>query len=152
MGNDKYREYINDINAAGSHLQVLVNDILDVSTIDMGRMELDEADVNVSDALEACRNMVAQRAQDAGITVNVDAPRSLPLLRADETRLKQIVVNLLGNGIKFSKAGGRVTVEARIDVDGAMVLVVSDTGIGIGPDDIPKVLTRFGRVEDVEVR
>ena len=152
LGNDKYLEYVDDIHASANHLQILINDLLDVSAIDMGRMELDEADVNVSDALEACRNMVAQRADDAGITVNVDTPRSLPLLRADETRFKQIVLNLVANGIKFSKAGGRVTIEARIDVDGAVVLAVNDTGIGIAPDDIPKVLMRFGRVEEVEVR
>jgi PAS domain S-box-containing protein len=152
LGTAKYREYADDINQSGIHLLELISDILDVSRIEAGAMEAAEEEVDVVEALQSCLRMVSERAERAGIAVSVEVEAGLPALRADNRHVKQILLNLLGNAVKFTATGGKVTARAGFDDTGALVLSVADTGIGIAAADIPKVLEPFGQVNDILTR
>lgn len=143
----KVREYAKDVHDAGRHLADLVSDVFDVVAADMGRLTLHEGCVDVREVMESCRRLVLARAEANGVSIAIDAPAGLPPLRADETRLKQIVLNLLTNSVKFSHVGGEVILKAAVADDG-MAISVADNGIGMVPEDIPKALTRFGRIGD----
>jgi PAS domain S-box-containing protein len=143
-----YRAYANDIHTSGRHLLSLINDILDMSKIEAGKLELVDEQVDVSHCIDASLLLVRERAREAGIALAVVVPDGLPRLRADLRKVKQVLINLLSNAVKFTKRGGQVTVEAVIDASGALVLRVADTGIGIRPEDIDKALAPFGQVDD----
>ncbi len=147
LGHENYQEYSEDIHAAGEHLLKVINDVLDVAKIEAGRMQLVERDVHIGEAVLACFRMLSVRADDAGITLTNDIPEDLPALYADETRLKQILVNLVSNAIKFTEAGGSIKVDASQLPNGEIKLSVIDTGIGIAEEDIERVLSRFGQVQ-----
>jgi signal transduction histidine kinase len=147
LGNDQYRAYAKDIFESGNHLLSLIGDILDLSKIEAGAVELSDVDVDVAQTVGDCRRIVEARAKEAGLTLDTRLSDDLPKLFADERAVKQIVLNLLSNSIKFTPAGGRVAVQAEIDEDGCFVLTVSDTGIGISADDIPTVFTPFSQVD-----
>ena len=148
IGNYKYRNYAEDILASGQHLLKIIDDMLDVSRIESGKLELVETDVDLEQVMHDVGRLVSGRAADAEVEVIVKLKKNLPLLRADETRLKQILVNLVSNGVKFTPAGGKVQMSASTTQRGAVRIEVSDTGIGIAEKDFPKVLSLFGRVED----
>ena len=147
LGNPKYVEYTKDINDSGRHLLALINDILDLSKIEAGKLELDEEDIDVARAIRSCMVLVKERARNGGVKLLTDLPDGLPALHADERKLKQILVNLLSNAVKFTPAGGSVTVKAWFRPDSGFVIQVADTGVGIALDDIPKALTPFGQVD-----
>lgn len=147
VGSPKYRDYVKDIHESGQHLLALINDILDLSTIDSRKIELYEKNVDVLKTIDFCLLLVRERAQSAGVRVRTEIADGIPYLRADERRLKQIVLNLLSNAIKFTPAGGEITVKAWYGLDNGCVLQVIDTGIGIALEDIPKALARFGQVD-----
>ncbi|NNE84406.1 MAG: PAS domain-containing sensor histidine kinase [Alphaproteobacteria bacterium] len=148
IGNVEYQKYASYIKEAGVHLLALINDLLDISKIEAGSVELTDDDINVADLLRYCVAMIRERAdaEDVRILVDIDE-ELLPLLRADETRVRQIVLNLISNAVKFTLAGGTVTVRAWYHIDRGFVLQVADTGIGIAPENIPKALARFEQVE-----
>jgi PAS domain S-box-containing protein len=148
IGNVEYQKYASYIKEAGVHLLDLINDLLDISKIEAGSVELTDDDINVADLLRYCVAMIRERAdaEDVRILVDIDE-ELLPLLRADETRVRQIVLNLMSNAVKFTPADGTVTVRAWYHIDRGFVLQVADTGIGIAPENIPKALTRFEQVE-----
>ncbi len=148
VGNDRYLDYIKDINRSGAHLLELINDVLDLSKIDAGGLELREDLVDVARVTQGSLDMVRERAEKRGLSLELDVPAELPGLHGDGRRIKQIVINLLTNAIKFTGNGGAVRVEIVLDPDGALLISVSDTGIGIAPDDIPKALERFGQVDN----
>jgi signal transduction histidine kinase len=150
--NKIYKGYVNLINESGNHLLSLVNDILDVSKIEAGVMELDEDDVGVADVINLSAKMVRHRAQISGVELTTDIPDDFPLVRADPVRLKQILLNLLDNAIKFTNAGGTVIASASQQHDGGINIQVTDTGIGIAADAIPQVLKPFGQVAEVMQR
>ncbi len=147
LGSDHYREYSEDIYSSGEHLLSLINDILDLSKIEAGSEELYEEEIDASDLVNSAVRLVKQRAQRSEVALNIDLAEPLPILSADERKLKQILVNLLTNAIKFTPAGGRVTLKAWCRPESGFVFQVADSGIGIAPNDIPKALAQFGQVD-----
>tara|TARA_R110000772_G_scaffold215694_2_gene326321 strand:- start:166982 stop:169525 length:2544 start_codon:yes stop_codon:yes gene_type:complete len=145
LGAPRYREYAEDIIRSGRHLLALINDVLDVSRIEAGAMALHEEPVDLVRAVEECVAMVEQRAEAKEIALVKQVQPGLPAMMADVTRIKQILLNLVTNAVKFTEQGGDVRVEATWSADAGHALVVSDTGIGIDPKDIPKVLMPFGQ-------
>jgi len=152
LGNEKYYEYARDISQSGQHLLSVITEILDVSKIEAGRLDLTEDVVDMATLVETCFKLVEARAIRSGVRLMSDLSGSLPMLRADELRIKQILLNLLSNSVKFTPNGGRVTVEALLDTEGRMVLKVSDTGVGIPDNKINTVLEPFGQVDDIMTR
>ncbi len=142
----QYLEYALDINESGKHLLEVINDILDLSSIESGNMPLRESTVDVMMVLKACCRIVKVRAQKAGVELELDIPPGLPPFKGDERRLRQILLNLLSNAIKFTPTRGRVRIRAWIEKDGRLAISVTDSGIGIAPEDIPVVLAPFGQV------
>ena len=146
VGSVKYRGYAEDINASGQHLLELINDILDLSKVESGSDELHEEDVAVPKVARSVLNLVRQRAEKGGVALKLDLAEDPPLLHIDRRKLTQILLNLLTNAVKFSPAGGKVTLRARLSPDGGYLFEVADTGIGMAPEDIPKALSQFGQV------
>ncbi|MBV9420815.1 MAG: hypothetical protein JO348_13670 [Alphaproteobacteria bacterium] len=146
LGHKRYAEYANDIHASGTHLLSLINDILDLSRIDAGEGTLMEEVVDLQEAIAQSLRMVAGQAQQGGLVLVSDVSPLLPLIRADKRRLKQALINLLGNAVKFTPEGGTITVRARLDTS-VIAIAVIDTGIGIASQDIPRALERFGQVD-----
>ena len=144
--NERYRDYARDIHESGHHLLNLINNILDISKIESGDDELREEDIAISEIVCTVVTMLRQRAEDDGIELEVEHAEDLPMLRADSRKLRQILANLLGNAVKFTRAGGKVLLKAWRDTDGSFVFQIVDTGIGIASGDIPKALSRFGQV------
>ncbi len=147
VGSVKYRSYAEDINESGQHLLSLINDILDLSKVESGLDELYEEDIEIPALIESVLRLVRQRGEDGGLALDLDFPDDLPLLRGDERKLKQILANLMTNAIKFTGAGGKVTLRVRCRADSGFVFRIIDTGIGIAAEDIPKALSRFGQVD-----
>ena len=141
-----YREYGGDINESGRHLQNIINDILDISKIEGGRLELRDEIVSIGEIAEACRRIVAAMAEVAGVSLSINVPGSLPLIRSDRIRFQQILLNLMSNAVKFTPSGGRVSLSASIETDGA-VITVQDTGIGMKAEDIPIALEPFRQID-----
>jgi signal transduction histidine kinase len=147
VGSPKYHEYVNDINESGMHLLALIDDILDLSKAEAGKTELHEEDVDVSWVLQSCFTLVKGRAEAAGVKIERDMARNLPALRADERKLKQILTNLLSNAIKFTPHGGTVRIKTWFHTDDGYVFQVTDTGIGMALEDIPKALAAFRQID-----
>jgi PAS domain S-box-containing protein len=146
IGNARYWEYIRDIHESGQHLLELINDILDLSKIESGKDDLARQPVDVAGNARAALKLVNQRAAAGGVKLGIEIEDGLPALEADPRKLKQVFVNLLTNAIKFTGSGGQVTLTGRQIEDGGIELAVSDTGIGIAPEDIPKALSQFGQI------
>ena len=151
LGSDKYPEYVENIRDAGGHLLGIISDILDVSKVEAGELEVEDGDVDVRKIVNDCKNMVQEKADLAKVGLSARIAKDLPFLRADGKRVKQILLNLLSNAIKFTPEKGKVTVNTSQDRAGAIVIRVSDTGIGIAADDIPKILLPFGQVKNAYV-
>ncbi len=148
IGRPKYREYAGDILRAGQHLLDVISDILDLSRIESGNLQPREDDVDIADLIKACVNLMGERAKNAGVTLSLDfAPEDEACLRADPRMMKQVLINLISNGIKFTPRGGSVTVSGRLSRASGYLLQIIDTGIGIAPADIPKALARFQQVD-----
>ncbi len=145
---EKYQEYATDINYSGQHLLDLINDILDLTKVEAGKFELKEENVDVAGTINACVVMVSEAARSASLTVEQLMPDRAPVLRADPRLLKQILVNLLSNAVKFTEAGGNISIRAYTSEAGEFVIQVSDTGIGIKPENISKVMAVFGQVDN----
>src|ERR1700757_476301 len=145
LGSEKYREYCHDILTSGHYLLEVINDILDMSKIEAGRMKLDMEELDLSKTLAESLRVVSGRADDKNLELDADIEGTIPVV-ADRRATKQIIVNLLSNAVKFTPDGGRVTVRSR-QVKDSVVLLIADTGIGIAPQS----LTRLGRpFEQVE--
>jgi PAS domain S-box-containing protein len=147
LGRPEYLEYAKDINDSGRHLLDVINDILDVSRLEIQATALEERTFNPVAVFDFCMDLIRGRALEAGLDLKVELRKPLPHLRADERRLKQILLNLLTNAVKFTPAGGRVTLQAGLDEDGWMTVRIVDTGIGIAPEDIDTALSTFGQVD-----
>jgi signal transduction histidine kinase len=147
VGNARYRDYAKDINDSGQHLLDLINDILDLSKVESGVDELYEEPIDVPNIINSALRLVQQRASQRKIKIELDVAERPPLLIADERKLKQILVNLLTNAVKFTDEGGRIGVKAWCDPKSGFVFQISDTGIGIALEHIPKALSQFGQVD-----
>jgi two-component system cell cycle sensor histidine kinase PleC len=141
----RYVEYAQDIHASGVHLLSLINDILDMAKIEAGRVELNEAQVSVADCIAAAMRLVRHRAAEANLTLTSEIGRDVPDIFADERALRQILLNLIGNAIKFTQPGGAVRITAHRRPEG-VELSVADNGIGIAAEHLAKVMAPFGQV------
>jgi signal transduction histidine kinase len=141
----KRAEYLSDIRESGQHLLELLNNILDVAKIEMGKLQIVEAEIDVAHVLRLCQRLVTERAAANNTRIELSVPESLPQLRADGTRLKQSVLNLLSNAVKFSEGGGTVWIGATVIGDGSMAIAVRDDGPGIPAEDLKWVLEPFNR-------
>ena len=148
----KYREYAADILESGHHLLELVNEILDLSKADAGRLELSESRVDLVAAVQASVKMIQQTAKETSVEVSVAIADDLPRLRADERRVRQILINLLANAVKFTPPGGEVLLTADREADGGLFVSVLDTGIGMSAEDLTVALAPFGQVSAGELQ
>jgi signal transduction histidine kinase len=143
--NDKQDDYLKDIYASGQHLLSLINDILDLSKIEAGRMELELSDFDLPTAIGNALTLVRERAGQRGITLHTGVDERLGQVRADERKIRQVVLNLLSNAIKFTPEGGRIEVAAA-PKDESIEVSVSDTGVGIALEDQEAVFEEFRQV------
>ena len=143
--NEKQEEYLKDIHASGQHLLSLINDILDLSKIEAGRMELELAEFNFPATLDNALTLVRERAGRHGIALHMSVDERIEQVRADERKVRQVVLNLLSNAIKFTPEGGRIDVRA-IPGDGGVEVSVSDTGVGIAAEDQEAIFEEFRQV------
>ncbi|MGD8422358.1 MAG: ATP-binding protein [Methyloceanibacter sp.] len=146
LGHEKYQEYARDIYSSGEYLLEVINDILDMSKIEAGRMTLDLGDVDVADIVQDSMKVVSQAAAERGIALERQGPEHFPI-QADRRYLKQIFLNLLSNAVKFSQDGGRVDVRLTRS-NGQLKIAIKDTGIGIAQTDIAKLGRPFEQVEN----
>jgi two-component system, NtrC family, sensor kinase len=143
--NEKQEEYLNDIHASGQHLLSLINDILDLSKIEAGRMELEPTNFHLPASVNNALTLVRERAERHGIALHASIDDRIECIRADERRIKQVMLNLLSNAIKFTPEGGRIEVRAT-QSDGVVEISVSDTGVGIAPEDQEAIFEEFRQV------
>jgi len=143
--NEKQAEYTEDILSSGRHLLSLINEILDLSKVEAGRMELEVATFDLPLAIDNARTFVRERATKHGINLDITVDERLGDFVGDERKIKQILLNLLSNAVKFTPEGGRIGIKAR-QADGSVEISVSDTGIGISPDDQAKIFEEFRQV------
>ena len=142
---DKQAEYVKDIHASGAHLLSLINDILDLSKVEAGRMELDVATFSVPMAIDNALTLIKERAGRHGITLECSIHPAVGDINADERKMKQILLNLLSNAVKFTPDGGRISIAAN-SIAGGVEISVTDTGIGIAPEDCAAVFEEFKQV------
>jgi signal transduction histidine kinase len=140
--NAKQKEYLQDILSSGRHLLSLINDILDISKVEAGRMELEPGPIDLRFVLQNTVSLIRERATRLGISVAMELDQSVGAIEADERRVKQILFNLLSNALKFTPAGGRVTLTAA-RIDDAVQISVRDTGIGIRGEDQDRIFEEF---------
>lgn len=146
LGSPQYVEYAGDINQSGQHLLALINNLLDLSKIESGKEELFEGNVDVGSVIAVIIRMLRTRSAEKNIEVHCEIDNDAPPLFADEGKVKQVLTNLLGNAIKFTEPGGKVSIKAWARDDSGYVIQIADTGIGIPRDQIPKALAQFGQV------
>jgi signal transduction histidine kinase len=143
---ERYRSYATDIFNSGTHLLGLINEVLDLSKLEAGQLELHEETIDLATAVETCMNLVDTQAKQSGIRLTAALDAHYPLIRADERRLRQILINLLANAVKFTPDNGEVRVSS-FAAPAGLAISVADTGIGMAPEDIPKAMTIFGQVD-----
>jgi len=143
--NEKQEEYLKDIYSSGQHLLSLINDILDLSKIEAGRMELEVTDFDLPAAIDNALILVRERASRRGITLGRAIDDRVGMIRGDERKVKQVLLNLLSNALKFTPEGGRIDVRATL-TDGMAEISVADTGVGIAPEDQEAIFEEFRQV------
>ncbi len=144
---EKYLGYAGDIHRSGRHLLELVNDVLDLSKLEAGKLELHETELSVADLAEDCVMLLRSRAREGRVRIVHDIPEALPHLRADPRAVRQLLLNFLSNAIKFTPEEGEVRVRARLDARQRLALSVCDTGIGMTHAEIEVALSPFGQVD-----
>lgn len=147
IGNQKYTEYASDIHHSGIHFLELINDILDVSAIEAGKLKLYEEELDMAEVMQSAIRLVAPRIKDENIQLNTEFSDELPKIFADERRLKQIILNLLSNSAKFTEEGGSIIVRLSSNKEKTFTLEVEDTGIGMDEMEMAVALSQFGQVE-----
>ena len=143
VGNERYREYLKDIHASGGHLLSLINDLLDLSKIEAGKLELTFAGVALNDLTQQCVAIMQPQANRERVVIRTSLPPTLPQVIADARSVRQIVLNLLSNSIKFTGAGGQVIVSTALNDSGEVVLRVRDTGVGMTETDLVTAMEPF---------
>ena len=140
-----YKEYSNDIHVSGQHLLMLINEILDLSRVEAGRYELNEEPVSLPGVVQDCCRLLSMRAKSRNLTITEQLDVGLPRIWADERAVRQVTLNLMSNAIKFTPRGGAVAVKVGWTSSGGQYVSIKDTGPGIPPEEIPVVLSSFGR-------
>jgi signal transduction histidine kinase len=149
--NEKQAEYVQDIHASGRHLLSLINDILDLSKIEAGKLELEPSEFDLPNTIEGTLTLVRERAARHGLQIGFALDQQLGTVVADERKVRQILLNLLSNAVKFTPDGGRIEVRAGL-AEGAAQISVSDTGIGIAPEDHAAIFEEFRQVGNDQMR
>lgn len=152
VGTPKYGEYAGDIMASARHLLDIINDILEMARMEAGHTDFMPEPVDMSTVIDSSLRLLHQRISHSGLTTLNKYPPSLPKILGDERRLKQVIINLVGNAIKFTPKGGSIVIEAKPVLDGRLMVRVVDSGIGIAERDIPRALTPFTQVDSVVAR
>jgi two-component system cell cycle sensor histidine kinase PleC len=148
LGSARYTEYAKDIHSSGTHLLSVIDDILDISKIEAGRYTLEDQNMNLADVLDWSLEMVRPRLLEKNLTTRVSLPRELPVLRADIRAMRQILLNLLTNALKFTPDGGSIDIAVKLLPRGYLEIAIKDTGIGIPHSKLKEVLEPFGQVDD----
>ncbi|HEY7610378.1 MAG TPA: HAMP domain-containing sensor histidine kinase [Alphaproteobacteria bacterium] len=151
-GVSRYRDYSRDINASGSHLLNVINDILDAAKLEAGRIRLNESTSSVTDLVEHAERMLRFGASKGSVKVSTFVPRDIPQVRVDLLRFRQVLINLLSNAVKFTPAGGHVSVMATIEADGDLLIHVKDDGIGMRSGDVAKAFLPFVQLDQPSPR
>jgi signal transduction histidine kinase len=147
LGNEQYRSYVGDIHASGTHLLQIINDILDLSKAESGKIELTEDIFDLRDIMRSVGQLTAGRIHEGVLSYQVNLPDDLPPLRGDERKTKQVLLNLVANSVKFTPSGGQITVSGQFDPEVGLAVTVTDTGIGIPSHDLDRVLKPFEQVD-----
>jgi signal transduction histidine kinase len=142
----RYKEFATDVVDSGRLLLNLINDVLDLSKIDAGRLEVRDDEVDAAAVVRGTLRMIAPQAETAGVVLGEEIAAALPRLRADQRRVRQILLNLLSNAVKFTPQGGRVRAEVFCAEQG-LAIAIADSGIGMAAEDIPRALERFGQID-----
>jgi PAS domain S-box-containing protein len=144
---EKYRDYVADIHRSGQHLLALVNDVLDLSKLEAGKLELHESEFALPELIEECLTVLGNLAEKRGVRLINATPAALPFLRADARSAKQVLMNFLSNAVKFTPEGGEVRVEVTSSPGFGLALSVTDTGIGMTAEEIEVALQPFGQID-----
>jgi len=152
IGNAKYQEYAEDINASGTHLLEVISDILDISKIEAGGAVIAEDSIDLPELVDQAFVMLKERADNNGVILSRSFLMDCPMLRADPRHIKQIVINLVTNAVKFTPNGGKVSLDISLDLNQGILITIQDTGVGIEAKDIEKVLEPFEQVGDIYSR
>jgi PAS domain S-box-containing protein len=146
LGNAQYKAYADDIHNSGNHLLNIVNDLLDISQVEAGKMELNFTAVDICDVIGRALREISEEARTAKISLVNHCADGLPRVVADLRAMRQVMANLLSNAVKYTNAGGTVSVSASLNAQGEMIIVVRDTGIGMREPDVKRALEPFGRI------
>ncbi|MBI3706930.1 MAG: HAMP domain-containing histidine kinase [Proteobacteria bacterium] len=146
---DRYRSYAADIHTSALHLLDIINDILDLARIEAGKAEFHERSLPLIETVEQVLNLTGEQIEQASLSLVRDIDPDLPRVQADERAMRQILLNLISNAIKFTPRGGTITIGLRYEASGGVRLWVADTGIGIAPEDVSKLMRPFTQLDDV---
>ncbi len=145
---ERYKDYAESVHSSGKHLLDLINDVLDLSKIEAGKIELIEEETDVSTLLSKCRTVLHERASSAGLHIRLEIPAPLPTVIVDGRRIKQVILNLMSNSIKFTMPGGRITLRAELKAPQGLCITVGDTGVGMDKDELEVALEQFGQIDN----
>ncbi len=148
VGNARYKDYVGDINSSGAHLLSLINDLLDIAKIEAGRMEIAPHPLDARRTFDIALKLIASKAREKGQSLTIAVDPSAPALHGDERAIKQILINLVSNAVKFTPEGGRIDVVASMARDGGFQILVKDNGPGIPRDKLDKIFTPFSQVDN----
>ena len=143
IGNERYKDYLKDIHMSGAHVMSLVNDLLDLSKIEAGKLELDFRDIDANRVISECVTLMQPQASRERVIMRMSLAANLPPISADERSLRQIILNLLSNAVKFNEPGGQVIVATAWNDTGHAIIRIRDTGIGMSETDIETALEPF---------
>ena len=144
---ERYRDYAHDIHQSGTYLLKLINEILDLSKLEAGKVELRQEEFDLSSAISFAKQVVTSQAKKSEVQLEQSITSELPLARGDEMQIRQVLINLLSNAVKFTPKGGRVSISAAHNPDDGFTILVQDTGIGMKSDQIAKAFEPFGQIE-----
>jgi signal transduction histidine kinase len=147
LGSDTYVEYAKDIQACGSHLLAIINSVLDLSKSEAGKLELACEHVDLGGIIESAATMVRDQCARAGLELYAWQPIEPTQVWGDPAKLRQVLLNLLSNAMKFTPAGGSITVRTELRTDDLVSIEVADSGIGMAPEDVPTALAAFGQID-----
>jgi two-component system cell cycle sensor histidine kinase PleC len=152
LGADVYRLYVSDVNESGRKLLSLIDDLLELSRIELGQPVLKERLTDIGLLLKSCLTLMSDRARAAGLSPKLAVDDHLPYAWVDSVKLKQAIMHLADNAIKYTKPGGRITLSAVLTEDNALVLCIEDNGVGIAAAELPKALEAFRQLDDLPTR